>query len=83
MSFILNGLPNYGKLDNIVNNGDGYIKQPKLYELKHSKEPLNYRDGPNYVQKIEHHMMSLTEYQNSIRILNPIRRKKQRELNKW
>jgi len=65
-SSILKGLPRSGNLEHIVNNGDGYIKQPKTYELKHAKEPLNYRDGPNYVQKVENYMMSIAEYQKTI-----------------
>ena len=63
---ILASLPNNGKLISINNDGFGIIKQPVKYNLKHAKTPLNYRDGPNYVQKVENILMSLKQFQKKL-----------------
>ena len=60
-SFILDGLPCNGKLKKLIKKDDGYIKQPKISELKHATEPFNYIDGPNYVQKVENNVMSIAD----------------------
>jgi len=63
---ILGSLPNNGTLLSISNDGFGIIKQPVKYNLKHAKTPLNYRDGPNYVQKVENILMSLKQFQKKL-----------------